>query len=502
MTTPHSGLGRRSVAGSAWMIASAATTRFASLAAQIVLGYVLSREDFGVYALAIGFAALVQAMRDGGMKVWLLAQPDSQRTEATGLAFWLALTVNLALGLLIVGLAPLAAAAYGEPDVRGVLLVIGLSLPTGTFAAVHLTRLQQELRFRHLALIEGTSSIMHYVLVVALALAGFGPLSFVLPLIAAYVFEGGLGRYLTGLRLSRTRPHLSQWARVAKASAWILVAGAATGLLAQADYFVLGLLSSTATVGIYFFGYQLAAQGVGLVRAAIQRVLMPSLVAAKTGDRQERGIDHAGLLLALAGTPFVMVLGLAIPGVEQLVWRGRWGESVAVVQLLCLGLPAQLIQSVGGAALMARQMFKSWSLVLLAKGLGLPLTVWLASWGLPPGVEWIAGAVGAYIAASSLAALWIQLHMLNVKPGPIMRPLVGIYLGYVFLAVASGAFSLLLIDQVGVIYTSVLGTGVFLFAAFAWCIYSIRRAGSGLVDYLARREGLVGRIARRLERQD
>ncbi|MBK7420445.1 MAG: oligosaccharide flippase family protein [Nitrospira sp.] len=60
------GLGNRITSGLLWSVLSIAVGKGASLIAQIILGWLLSKEDFALYAIAISWSTIVMALRNGG----------------------------------------------------------------------------------------------------------------------------------------------------------------------------------------------------------------------------------------------------------------------------------------------------------------------------------------------------------------------------------------------------------------------------------------------------
>ena len=64
-------LATRLASGVVWKVASMGGATFLSVASQLILGWLLSEGDFGIYALAISAAALVQSTKDGGVQMIL-----------------------------------------------------------------------------------------------------------------------------------------------------------------------------------------------------------------------------------------------------------------------------------------------------------------------------------------------------------------------------------------------------------------------------------------------
>src|SRR5262249_40920035 len=115
-------MGRAVGSGMVWTVILTVVSRAASFGAQWVLGLVLLDSDVGIFAIATAVAMVAQTLRDGGAR-FLLVQRPKEYDRLVGPVFWLALTLNTLCGVLILGAAPLAAAAYHQPRVAWLLVV-------------------------------------------------------------------------------------------------------------------------------------------------------------------------------------------------------------------------------------------------------------------------------------------------------------------------------------------------------------------------------------------
>ncbi|HPV84200.1 MAG TPA: hypothetical protein PK866_13775, partial [Nitrospira sp.] len=73
-------VGSRITSGLVWSVFSIAVGKGASLIAQLILGWLLSKEDFALYAIAISWSTIVMALRNGGTQR-LLIQKGTQYAD-------------------------------------------------------------------------------------------------------------------------------------------------------------------------------------------------------------------------------------------------------------------------------------------------------------------------------------------------------------------------------------------------------------------------------------
>lgn len=305
-----------------------------SVAAQLALGFLLSEDDFGTYAIAIAVANLVQVVRDGGARLIATRQnPTELPKYHRALVRHSLIAAILAAGIALVA-GTLAADAYALPEVFSLVAWISASIPLGFYAPVGFGILNAQLRFRRLVTVQTQSAFIRQVLTVSLAAVGFGPFSFVVPLILVNSFES-ISTWLSvrstihseagrTKHVSLNRPLL-----LSALGAWLTFA------YLNVDTLVLGSLISVSTIGYYFFGYQLVLKTTGLLDA-MRNVLIPAF--------SQRGLDSVILARTASLTTFVsgslaVILILASGPVLDLIWGSRWSLSSATIIALASTIP-------------------------------------------------------------------------------------------------------------------------------------------------------------------
>jgi O-antigen/teichoic acid export membrane protein len=382
--------------GGLWLLTSSGLGSLMSLAAQVALGWFLSDNDFGVYAIAIALSTLLLFMQDGGVGLWLSRATESEFRQNLGPAFWLSCLGSIAVALMIIGIAPLAARTYGDQELVPVMLVIGSAALVGFFRPIGFAALQVARRFRTLSTIESALAAVRYSLMVLLAVLGLGPLSFVIPLAVVSAAESLITYRVTRLKPWRYKPHVPEIRSVFRETRWAMLGALATVFYMQADYVALGLVATTSTVGIYYFAYQFSLKPTSLVAEGLRKVVLPSFsTAARDRARLDRACRKGLVLLGAAATPLLIALTLTAPEIEQLLWRGRWQAAVLPIQIISLVLPLEMISRFTGMVAMAVNQFSAWTLTSTVRGAGLAVAAFVAGW--------IAGGTNATIISMVIA---------------------------------------------------------------------------------------------------
>ncbi len=411
------------VAGTLWVVLGNLLTRGVGFAGQVVLGWLLAPEEFGTWALAVSIATAVAALRNGGTSQILIKRGEHYASQA-GTIFRFSLAFNF---LAMVVLVMVATLVLGErPTLAVVLFGVALSIPVGTPGMLLKARLTIDRRFREVASISFGSSCVWQLSVVALALCGFGAMSFALPPLLQAGYESVASWcYVKSFPGLRTSARASDYWQLFRESRWVMLSAAALALATTGDYFAVAMLSDARTAGLYFFAFQLVVAISAPVYGALETVL-PALFTQLDGDRA-RQIDACSRTIRVmigAGAPAAATLALAAPPVIHFVWHGAWDEAAGVAQILAACVPAWLLVSAGRALIEARGLWRGRFVVLGSYGVG---GMGAAAIGTLTGdISTIATMVAAFYVTFALAFLLVLRKLglpLRRTVGSVLAPL-------------------------------------------------------------------------------
>ena len=424
--------------GVAWSLSASMAVMGLSLSAQIMLGWLLVDHDFGVYAIAMAFHHVFRVCTDGGVGLWLARLSQDEYDRECGQAFWLAGGLSTLVAAIVALLAVPISSLYAEPEIAALLWVLAAAMPINALRATLLPGMQVHLKFRALAQIKFISALARFSLVVALAFAGFGAMSFVIPIFVVTVLEGIA--YFVSLRIAVWKTKFDgKWCRrIFGESRWSLAGTLTEALTAQVDYAVLGLVASTEVVGIYFFAYQLTIQLVQLFTESLRRVILPVFARVESGSQAElRGLQISSSFVGVIAAPALLLFATVAEPLESLLWDGRWVAAVLPMQLLALAMPAQLVSVFAEMLTQSRGQFRLWSLAILLRGIVFAVVVFAA--GRAAGGENVAQItawLAAYIAFASLVELLVLFRGIGLDGRLFARRFLPPYAVAVALAVA------------------------------------------------------------------
>jgi O-antigen/teichoic acid export membrane protein len=361
---PQGGLAAR---GMLWSALAVLTSKASAFIALLIVGWVLPKEDFALYAMATAIAALAQAVQHGGVHKLLIQrghQIDNISTQLTRFA----LAINLVLSAALMLAAPYIAEHFEALGLSRMLVIIALALPLDTLNLTARAKLSITFRFRSLAAITSASTICRYALTIFFALRGFGALSFVLPLLASpFIDMILLHRYS---RLETTIPRdvaipPLQLTSVASDARWNIVGALAIALATQGDYLAVGSIATAAILASYFFGFQLTGIISQLFTSGLDSVLLPTFSRLSGDMHRQAATFHTTLRLVSAiAAPLCVAAALALDPLIRVAWAGKWDSSIIVAQGIALSLTTRLIGPMGRTLMQSRGLWKLQSIML------------------------------------------------------------------------------------------------------------------------------------------
>lgn len=373
-------LGGLAATGMLWVSAGAVASKLASLGAQLVLGWVLSTEDFALYAIAISWSTIVLALRNAGTQRFLI-QKGNNYGEFASVCFKIALLFN-GIGFVLLALAaPALSHLYDSQSLTIIIWIIALSLPLNTASLIFQAKLSSEMQFQQLTRISIGSALLRHGSMVAFALMSLGPISFVLPLILIAVFETGVGWYVVGAWPPNRRLTWHLMRGVLRDSRWIMLTSLAGILIMNGDYLAISLLQTKETLGIYYFGFQLSFSLTVLFTNGVEAVMMPAFSRLRNDqERQKEAFFKAARVLMLGATLACFALILAANPLVHGLWGGKWDRAIPVIQLLALSLPIKLVMPLCRTLMEGRGEWRLVSILLLVDGIGTVIAGGVGAW--------------------------------------------------------------------------------------------------------------------------
>ena len=302
--------------------------------ATLFIVHYLGPDDYGLVGMAALYLGLVQMGSDLGVGAAVITFRDLSSEEISQFN-----TLAVVAGVVCVLISLVAAGPlgrfFGEPHLASIIPVMSLSYVITSFRVVPLASMQRDLRFRRLALIDATVSILGSSASMAMAVSGFGYWTLAIaPLVNATIQTV----LVVAHRPTRfRRPHLAAIRKPLVFSSHTLATRFTWYAYSNADFFVIGRFMGKTALGAYTLGWTLSGLAVEKVTALIGRVT-PAFFSSVQKDLPE---VRRYLLIVTEGLSlitFPMCIGIALvaPDLVAVALGPGWAQAVAPLRWLAV----------------------------------------------------------------------------------------------------------------------------------------------------------------------
>lgn len=321
--------------GSIAWIGAQVLVRAVNFFAGIALARWLMPEDFGLMSLALTVTTLIALFGNVGIEHYLVYHPE-EHSEVLTAGFWLGVIIGLGLFALQVTAAPVIAGFYGRPDLVPILLALSLTLLIAPWGSVHAALLRRRLEIGKLVRPQVATTLIGTGIGLALARAGAGVWSLVVPFVIAAPITVTWNWKLCSWRpASRWSPR--SWGAIIRYGRHVLGNDLTAYAMQNADYILIGKWLGALPLGFYTFAYNQSMMLPTLLMGAFSHVAFPIFARLR-----ERSAELRAMYLRFARTnagiaiPLLLLLLVAAPEYVRAIYGEKWAPAIFPFQLLLL----------------------------------------------------------------------------------------------------------------------------------------------------------------------
>jgi lipopolysaccharide exporter len=390
-------LKQKAVSGVRWTGFSNAARSSLQLLQLAFLGRLLVPSDFGLMAMvmvAIGFA---QLFADMGISNAIIYKQDSTREELSSL-YWLNIFSGISIFVLVWISSPAVTAFYNEIRLTNLLRLTGVIFLIVPFGQQFQILLQRELKFKTLAGIEISSSVISTLTAILTAFEGYGVYSLVWGQLvgsscrtSSLIFVGwkswrpsfrfsgkdikeyiGFGLYQMG---ERGINYFS----------WNL------------DKLLIGRLLGAEALGFYSVAYQLMLRPMQILNPVITKVAFPFFSKIQNDDSRLRsGYLQVVEVIAFVSMPVYFGIYAVSDSLVPLLLGQQWVDAVTIFNVLViLGIFYSIGNPIGSLLLAKGRADLGFWFNVFAVTISVPAIIVGSSWGVM-GVAWALVLITAF----------------------------------------------------------------------------------------------------------
>jgi O-antigen/teichoic acid export membrane protein len=301
----------------------------------LVIAAVLSPQEYGLIILSAVVITGVEVINELGIWQSVVHRRDP---DDSFLSTAFAINVFGALvtftGLFLI--APYVARFYGEPEMTGVLRIMGLALIPAALSFVSDGLLRKELRFKSRALPEIVGALVGVTTTVVLLLFGAGVSSYAVGFVAHAATHGALLIIIAGWR---PKAQLS-WNAVKEIVPYakdIVGGDLAKHISSNIDFFIVGRLLGAGPLGFYTLAFNLANYPVTNFAQILSRVFFPTfaILQEDLGYARHVYLKSVRIVAAVVFPALIMLAFLAAPLILGLFGE-QWQPTIFPLQIIAV----------------------------------------------------------------------------------------------------------------------------------------------------------------------
>jgi O-antigen/teichoic acid export membrane protein len=345
-------VGARTLRGMFWAYVSYAGLRLSTLVSTAVLARLLTPKDFGVVAVATTVMVFLEMLQGLGVGQALVVAKDDDLGGAANTAFAVSVGIGVVLAALAGALGPVAAGFFHQPQLTGILPVLGSTFLILSLSSTHYALALRSIDFRSRTIAEIGEAVVRGGVGIGLALAGAGVWSLVVGYVAGNVVMTVALWLLVPWRPRRPRA-LHHLRKLISFGGYVTGTTVMAAFLAQFDNLVVGRALGAAQLGFYSIATKVPYMLILSIAMVAGQVLFPAF-ATLDEDTLRRGLIAAYRYVAVVVLPLGVFLIVLAKPVISAVFGARWEDAVAAAQVLCLWAMMSPISMVSGNGFMSR----------------------------------------------------------------------------------------------------------------------------------------------------
>lgn len=329
-------LKEKTAKGLLWGAVNNGTMQVLNVVFGIVLGRLLSPEEYGIVGVLAIFTAIAGALQAGGFTQGLVNLKSPTANDYNSV-FWFNILVSLTLYLALFISAPLIAAFFHQPCLVSVSRVMFLCLPISALGIACNGYMIKNMMNREIAITNFTALALSGIAGVVLAFNGFSYWSLVCQQLA-YIIITNIVRFHYVSWRPKLHVDFGPVKGMFKFCVKLLITNIINTLNQHLLTFIFGRLFPINMVGSYSQASKWNLMGSSTISGTIGQVAQPVLVSIQ--DEKEREIRvFRKLMRFTAFLAFPTMFGLSLVSEEFLMLTigEQWTDSVVLLQVLCLG---------------------------------------------------------------------------------------------------------------------------------------------------------------------
>jgi PST family polysaccharide transporter len=326
---------QKTVRGIFWTFIAYGLSKGIVLVTTSILARLLSKDDFGLVALALVAINYLAVVKDLGLGI-ALVQRRENINQAANTVFTLNLIFGIILSAVLIPLAPLIAIYFKNPMLTSVLRWLGVSFFISALGSVHVVWLMRELDYRRKLIPDIGSAVIKGIVSIGLALGGYGVWALVIGQLS-----GALSSVILFWIIVPWRPCFMLDQKIIGSLLTfgfsIITSDILNVSIDSLSYIIIGRLYGAVQLGIYSLAYRLPEMLLIGNLWVMAGVAFPAFANIQQDpDNLRRGFLGSIRLVAWFAVPICLGLIIAASPIILVVFGDQWVDAIPILRILAL----------------------------------------------------------------------------------------------------------------------------------------------------------------------
>ena len=327
-----------------WAIGAKALGQLVNWAITLYVIRILSVEDYGLMAIAMGFIAILLPLSELGLGSALVQRKELDDV-IIGKTFGFVVLASALCALAFYLFSPLIASLFDAPKLDPVIKVLSLSLIVLSFGIVPRALLQRDLDFKSQSIVDLVSGISGGVVALFMAIRGYG----IWALIGSFLTNAimsSVGLVIIARFWRWPNFNLRGLTDVMSFGKWLTLNQFAWLLWAQADVLIIGKILGERLLGFYSVAKHISILPQGKLQGILNLVAFPAYSKTRqSGENPAYYFVKYLRMSSLVTFPVFAGLSLVAPEFVMLILGEKWQNAILPIQLISLAMPFKVLES-------------------------------------------------------------------------------------------------------------------------------------------------------------
>lgn len=408
-------------------------TNIVSLGGNIILSYLLLREDFGLVAMLAVFSNLIFVFVDCGLSDGILMHEKPSNREFNTV-FYFNMATSISLCLVFCAISPLVAQFFQRQELESIMVFLGIGAIISGSSISQVTKLRSQLQFKKVAIFNIASVTLALIVAIIMALEGLGYWALV-ELQVGYSFFFLLLLILFSKWNLKIEFDVERFKQLWKFGVNLLFSTFITQVSQNIFTFVLGKYYNPIQAGYMWQAQKLQQAPTNSLEMSISSTSYV-LIAKNTNDDDKRHnfIKMFGIFTFVNSLFLFLMLSISFPFIQS-IFPEKWYPCIPYLQVL---LVWALIYPVNSFMMILFKIFNLTNIIrntLIFEKTGIVVSAF-ALYAF--GVYAILCAAIAFSTITFLLYCWFALKHIGIKPLQLLK----IYFNHILAFAAIGALAI------------------------------------------------------------